>query len=144
MPGARLDPPAGVREWLDYAEADYTLTQELLDTGNRIRPWLIAFHAQQAAEKYLKAYLASRRIDFPFTHHIGRLLEICATVAIWPARLEPATELTDYAATSRYPGEAVKVTRRDARRAIGLTRSVRDAVIAALKSEGNWPKGRRV
>ena len=32
------------------------------------------FHAQQAAEKYLKAYLVSRLVNFPKTHDLQYLL----------------------------------------------------------------------
>ena len=37
------------------------------------------FHAQQAAEKYLKAFLCFNGIDFPKTHDIEELLGLCAT-----------------------------------------------------------------
>jgi HEPN domain-containing protein len=29
------------------------------------------FHAQQAAEKYLKAYLSLKKIEFPFMHNLA-------------------------------------------------------------------------
>ncbi len=35
------------------------------------------FHAQQAAEKYLKAFLSWRQVDFPFLHNLAALVEIC-------------------------------------------------------------------
>lgn len=36
------------------------------------------FHAQQAAEKYLKAYLTYYSLDFPFVHDLERLVDLCA------------------------------------------------------------------
>jgi len=36
------------------------------------------FHAQQSAEKYLKAYLAYVGAEYPFTHNLAKLAELCA------------------------------------------------------------------
>jgi HEPN domain-containing protein len=49
-----------------------------LTLTSRVPYRLIAYHAQLCAEKYLKAFLVYHRIDFPYTHDIGRLLELCA------------------------------------------------------------------
>jgi len=43
----------------------------------RIAPDTLAFHAQQAVEKALKALLVQRQFDFPRTHAIGMLLNLC-------------------------------------------------------------------
>src|SRR6267378_1729811 len=37
----------------------------------------IGFHAQQAVEKSLKAVLALRVIEFPYSHDLDVLLELC-------------------------------------------------------------------
>src|ERR1700732_2787627 len=37
----------------------------------------IGFHAQQAVEKSLKAVLSLRGVEFPFTHDLDVLLEVC-------------------------------------------------------------------
>ena len=66
---------------------------------------LVAYHAQQCAEKYLKAYLVLRGIDFPYTHNLARLLELCLDQPEWARRLKAAEELTPFAITARYPGE---------------------------------------
>ena len=44
---------------------------------------LVAYHAQQCAEKCLKAYLVAGLTDFPCTHNIGVLLELSAKSAPW-------------------------------------------------------------
>ncbi len=38
------------------------------------------FHAQQATEKYLKAFLTYHGISFPYTHNLAELIELCAGV----------------------------------------------------------------
>jgi HEPN domain-containing protein len=61
------------------------------------------FHAQQAAEKYLKAYLVSKQISFPKTHDLQALLNICVVVNyIFNQLTEPIIELSDYAIAPRF------------------------------------------
>ncbi len=38
---------------------------------------VVCFHAQQAAEKYLKAFLVARSESPPRTHDLGALLGLC-------------------------------------------------------------------
>lgn len=40
----------------------------------------VCFHAQQAAEKSLKALLVSRDIEYPLTHDIELLLQLCGSI----------------------------------------------------------------
>ena len=64
------------------------------------------FHAQQAAEKYLKSFLASKDVAFAHTHNLSKLLDACA--AIDPSLLglsETAATLTPYAVELRYDFE---------------------------------------
>jgi hypothetical protein len=46
---------------------------------------IVGFHAQPAAEKALKAALASAGHDFPFTHNIATLTQLCDD-AVWSFR----------------------------------------------------------
>jgi HEPN domain-containing protein len=64
------------------------------------------FHAQQAAEKYLKAFLSFSDIVPPRTHDIDELLGLCATIDKRFADLvEETSFLTDYAVELRYDVE---------------------------------------
>jgi HEPN domain-containing protein len=123
-----------VREWLAYADDDLRFAQIGLRLPGEQRPpyHLVAYHAQQCAEKYLKAYLVCLGVDFPRTHNISTLLELCSDHAQWPLTLRDAEELTDYAVATRYPGEAAGVTAHDAQRAIELAERVRTQVRTAL------------
>lgn len=67
----------------------------------------LCFDAQQAAEKALKALLIFFGCKAPRTHSIGylmRLIEdrICVPI---PPDVRPAVILSDYAVTTRYPGD---------------------------------------
>jgi HEPN domain-containing protein len=101
------------------------------------RPYrLIAYHAQQCAEKYLKAYLVFHVIDFPYTHDIAQLLEMCAAHGPWAGELRDAEELTPYAITARYPGEDEEVGEAEARRTVEVAVRVRETVRRSLRQEG--------
>jgi len=84
----------------------------------------ICFHAQQSAEKYLKAVLVSRRVYFPKTHDLVFLNQLCEQSGILSGfAVEDVALLTDFAVQVRYPGEEPDET--DARRAVEIARSVR-------------------
>ncbi|MCL4457770.1 MAG: HEPN domain-containing protein [Nitrospirae bacterium] len=124
-----------VKQWLEYAEEDLRLAKHALKLSSSCPYKLIAFHAQQCAEKYLKAFLAFKKVDFPYTHNISLLLELCVPHADWTDDLQEAKTLTPYAVTARYPGRD-KVTKIDALDAITIASKVRKVVRKALKQEG--------
>ena len=59
-----------VQQWIIYGDEDLQLAKHGLTLASSAPYRLIAYHAQQCAEKYLKAYLIYYRIDFPYTHNI--------------------------------------------------------------------------
>lgn len=64
---------------------------------------IVGFHAQQAVEKSLKAVLALRGVEFPFTHDLEGLVELClASGAVIPDQLEGVAILTPYGVRLRY------------------------------------------
>jgi HEPN domain-containing protein len=125
-----------VKEWLDYADEDLRLARHALTLSSSCPYRLIAYHAQQCAEKCLKAYLVYHRVDFPYTHDIAKLLALCAERAVWTNDLIGAERLTPYATTGRYPGRLENVTRREALRSVQLAGRVRDEVRKALRQDG--------
>ncbi len=93
------------------------------------------FHAQQAAEKFLKAFLTHKGAAFPATHSLARLVRLSApfdeTFEVLISVVEP---LTPYAVELRYdvdfwPSEEV------ARDAQSAAEAVRDFVLAKLPEE---------
>jgi HEPN domain-containing protein len=63
-----------IRAWCEKGRRDYLTAQNALpDTRERF-PDIICFHAQQAAEKYLKAYLVFLEQEFPKTHALEDLV----------------------------------------------------------------------
>jgi len=121
-----------VQQWIIYGDEDLQLAKHGLTLASSAPYRLIAYHAQQCAEKYLKAYLIYYRIDFPYTHNIAQLLELCPDKQQWGTSLEDAEELTPFAITARYPGEDEPVNELEARRAIDIAEDVRTTVRSAL------------
>jgi HEPN domain-containing protein len=125
-----------VRKWVGFGDEDLKLARHALTLSSGCPYRLIAYHAQQCAEKYLKAYLVFHRLDFPYTHNISRLLELCAEKADWPGTILEAEELTAYAITTRYPGEDERVTKQEALRAIHISEKVRKIIRKVLRKDG--------
>lgn len=125
-----------VIQWLSLADEDLDLASHAFGLGARSPYRLIAYHAQQCAEKCLKAFLVCHKVDFPYTHNIRRLLEFCGQQASWAQTLKDADGLTAYAITARYPGESEEVTEAEAKRAIELAQKVRQQVQTALRQLG--------
>jgi HEPN domain-containing protein len=123
-----------VGDWVRKAEQDVRSAETLLAQDP---PLLFpsCFHSQQAAEKYLKAYLAARRVEFPKTHSIRELLNLVATVdTAMAAALEPAAILTPYGVEARYPSDIPEPTGPETEGALRLARQVRDMVSGRLEA----------
>ncbi len=121
--------------WISYAEEDMSLANYAMKMPGSRSYRLIAFHAQQCAEKYLKAYLVYHDIDFPYTHDIRKLLKLCGN-ATWIGKIQNAEELTPFAVTTRYPMLDEKVTENEAVEAVNLASMVRKTIRTALLDEG--------
>ena len=94
---------ADAREWLSYAEQDLASSRVLMDA----EPPLLgpaSYHAQQAAEKALKAFLTSHRRPVRKTHDLVALLAECIALdQRFSQFLGAAQTLGPYATQFRYP-----------------------------------------
>ena len=121
-----------VQQWLDKANEDFDVAVMLLREGGRYRG-VIAFHAQQAVEKYLKAFLVRHQFDFPKTHDIGRLLDRIAMVdPIAAAGLSGSDILTPYGVEVRYPSDAPELLPGEDVEAVEVARQTREQVLNLL------------
>src|SRR5204862_953151 len=73
------------RDWLARADLDLRLAERALGIPPELAAGA-AYHAQQAAEKALKAFLAAHNQPFPLTHNLTVLLPLCQ--AMDPAFLQ--------------------------------------------------------
>lgn len=92
-----------VRAWLIKAQKDLVFAKEALKHGKEYTD-VACFHAQQAVEKTLKAYLVWLEIEFPKTHVLEDLLDLIAqkdrSLENWREKLQP---MTPFAVETRYP-----------------------------------------
>jgi len=85
----------------------------------------LCFHAQQAAEKAIKAVYRASRYGFRYTHDLSELLDGLALHGVLvPQEIREAATLTDFAGEARYPGPAELVTEDEYRRAVTLAEKV--------------------
>jgi HEPN domain-containing protein len=86
---------------------------------------VLGFHAQQAAEKALKALLTHNQVEFPRTHVIATLINLCERSGYSDTEtLYDALVLTRYAVATRYPSEEDPVSRDEAREAALIAANV--------------------
>ena len=110
-------------EWVNYAEEDLIIAKSAL---KRRKPLTTAscFHSQQCAEKYLKAILVAKDVEFPKTHDLLILNTLCSTAGIITGFTKEALgRLSGYAVHTRYPGNQPAFD--DAREALEITITVR-------------------
>lgn len=123
------------REWVRKAESDFKTAAHLLKSSPDLAEGT-SFHSQQAAEKYLKAFLVWHQIEFPKTHDIEALLKLAGKMDDKiPEILREAIILTPYGVDYRYPGEYPEVSRSDAERALRLADHVRAEVRSRLPQQ---------
>jgi len=123
-----------IRQWLSRADEDIGVAQHLV-SSETVYFATVGFHAQQAAEKYLKAFLVQQQIEFRKTHDLGAILDVVSSADPTLAdSLREVTALNPYGVDVRYPGDVPEMTtREDAERALAMAEKVRKAVLPFLK-----------
>lgn len=106
---------AEVERWLSYSRENLRTAEGLVGLGV---PRQVSFHAQQAAEKAIKAVFVFLQTDFPYTHDLDRLRTLLPEG--WKVKEQPPdlAVLTFWATRGRYPGSVREATEEDARSAI--------------------------
>jgi HEPN domain-containing protein len=120
-------------EWVQKAEGDFVTAQR--EMRARIAPNYDAacFHAQQTAEKYLKAFLQETNTVVPRTHSLADLLALILKLNTSFRLIQSDLNVMEgYAVQYRYPGQladkmdakaafqAARATRQFIRRELGL------------------------
>lgn len=91
------------------AEGDFTTAGREIGAVESPNYDAACFHAQQCAEKYLKARLVEAGIEFSKPHDLGALLDLLVPVEmIWESLRFELDSLTDRAVEVRYPGKGLE------------------------------------
>ena len=126
---------AETKAWLSKAARDLGAARYELQADP---PFVedIAFHAQQAVEKALKAFLTWHGRAFRKTHNLVELGEASSELdPSLEALLRRAAPLTEYAWKFRYPGLPEEPTAEEAEVALGTASQVYEVVLNRLPEE---------
>jgi HEPN domain-containing protein len=123
--------PELVRLLLHKAGQDEAVLAELLHNP-KFDDETVGFHAQQAVEKLLKAWLAHLGVDYPKVHNLESLLDLLeASGQRLPVALADLEHLTPFATVWRYEDLPLSTSfDRDA--ALELVRKIRAFVEAQI------------
>ena len=122
--------------WLSRARTDLALATVVLQKGPDMDPWACCFHAQQAAEKALKAVLVAQGTEPLYTHDLGALAAVMPDDLSLDVGGDDLGDLTTYATGPRYVFDAETAaedpTWAEAERAVVVAGRVLAAVRAYL------------
>jgi HEPN domain-containing protein len=120
-------------EWVGKAEGDFATVEREARARKNPNYDGVCFHAQQCAEKYLKALAVELDLPFLRTHDLVILLEqLLPVYPLWEVYRGDLAYLSEFAVSFRYPGESAdresaldaqrrcRVFRRAARAVLGL------------------------
>ncbi|MBI5059234.1 HEPN domain-containing protein [candidate division KSB1 bacterium] len=111
-------------------ESDLAAARTLIEAGVSLDS--ACFHAQQAAEKFLKAYLARFEIEFPFIHNLEKLITLCESRdRAFSEIKEIGQELSPFAVEMRYD-DMFWPSQTNAKRALKMAETICEFVRARL------------
>lgn len=94
-----------VKNWLIKANEDIAVVDELMRSDLSAFTSSICFHSQQAVEKFLKAFLAYKDVDFSKTHDVDYLLSLCINIENAGFSNVDLKSLAEFAVSVRYPDD---------------------------------------
>ena len=125
-----------VQAWLSKAALDLRAAAHEVSAPEEGLWGDVMFHAQQAAEKAMKAFLAWHDVPARKTHNLEELGRLCAGVdATLGTLADEAAPLTEYAWRFRYPGESDEPEREEAEQALAVARFVHQAILTRIPPE---------
>lgn len=104
------------RTLMDAGDRDLSALRGMEDTSV-FADEIVGFHVQQAAEKFLKAWLVLWSEPYPLTHNLARLLTLLQEKTPAAAQFHDLNEYTAYAVQFRYDAmepESAPINREEA------------------------------
>jgi len=124
-----------VQEWIKKAENDLLNAKTVIKISDPPTD-TICFHAQQCAEKYLKAFIISKEKEITRTHNLRYLLEECKEFAEDFENLrEEAIILNSYSIETRYPGDFIEYSVEEALRAIEMAEKIKMSILKKMEEK---------
>ena len=130
------EPITYAQEWFARGEED--LVAIALFLKNESVPNIACFHAQQAAEKYLKGYLAQHERHIRKAHSLQFLLDACTKIdASFGALTADVAFLDELYFSSRYPDNYTEYQNKDAQEAYAAAERVKALVLDRLSGDAS-------
>lgn len=120
-------------KWFKRADEDLEFIEIILKE-KRFSFNPICFHAQQAAEKYLKGFLACHDLHVRKVHDLTTLIDDCKTVnQSFETLRDEVIFLNQFYIASRYPEDFTEFTLDDANKAYEAAKNVKNFVLENIK-----------
>jgi HEPN domain-containing protein len=122
-----------LEEWIAKAEGDFATAARELAAPENPNFDAVCFHAQQCAEKYLKALLIAKGVTPPKIHDLVELHRLLVPICPeWHWPIEELRLLSRSAVLSRYPGEFAELE--EAQAAFAICSRMRPRLRELLKA----------
>ena len=96
----------------------------------------VVYHAQQATEKSLKAFLVWNNVPFRKTHSIEEIGEQCLVVdSTLKTLIDQGVPLTQYAWEFRYPGDIEEPAQEESEEALTIAQKIYQDILKRLPKE---------
>lgn len=127
-----MPPSSDPDEWLRYARDDLAAARLLLtDAGLPVR--MACYHAQQTAEKALKAALVHAGIQFRKTHDLVVLVGLLSGPVRQKVGKLDLQRLQQWAVDGRYPADLPDITSGEASVVVTIAAQIVAAIETALR-----------
>lgn len=124
-----------LQSWLAKATNDLKISQhELALDDEEVVTDAVCFHCQQAVEKFLKAYLIHKNVEFGRTHNLEFLQQLCARHDASFLDYD-FSQMSEYAVNVRYPDDFFTPQIEDAKSAYELAKNVEQTVLEKLQDD---------
>ncbi len=117
-----------VKRWIEKADHDLGTAKITFEHIAKYQD-TIAFHCQQAVEKYIKALLIFLDVEFQHTHNLIYLLDLLNTKkTVDDSWFDKISKLQDYSVEIRYPDTIIELSNEDIIEAITIAEEFREYV----------------
>ncbi|MBI5208284.1 MAG: HEPN domain-containing protein [Candidatus Firestonebacteria bacterium] len=117
-----------IKEWLIKADEDFDFASSVIEDSPYYAQ--ICFHFQQAAEKYLKAFIVANELEFLKIHDLIELLNICLSKESALVKIQDdCIFLSRYYIDTRYPVHwPTNYTKEDAIKSQDAAKNIADII----------------
>ena len=121
-------------EWINIANIDYETSKRMYDEHWQKQHYIICYLCQQAAEKYLKGFLAYNGEEVIKIHILENLLDVCNKYEQnFETLREKCEYLTPFAVQIRYPDSFYDITDVESSKALEYAKIIIDFVNDKMK-----------